>query len=105
MPKQRIRGGATPAGSTDWQSYEGQMPGIYVDVNTSLAGFTTTAHYVASLAGKTHHWLTTGGSCIYNPTATGFRIYVRFWDSSAENMTPEFANEAEWHITWVGVED
>lgn len=105
MAEQRIRGGATPVGSTNWRSYEGEMPGIYVDVNTRAAGFKKTPHYVASLAGRTHHWLTTGGSYIYNPTATGFRVYLRYWDSSAENMTPEFANEAGWHITWIGFEE
>jgi hypothetical protein len=104
MKKPKIRGGATPAGSTDWRRYEGEMPGIYVDVDTSAAAFETTPHYVASLAGRTHHWLTTGGSCIYDPLPIGFRIYVRYFDSSAENMTPEFANEAEWHVTWIGVE-
>ena len=104
MNGQRIRGGATPAGSTDWQSYEGEMPGIYVDVNTRAAGFKTTPHYVISLAGRTHHWLTSGGSCVYDPTPAGFRVYVRYCDSSAENMTPEFANEADWHITWIGIE-
>jgi hypothetical protein len=30
---------------------------------------------------------------------------VRYWNSSAENMTPEFANEAGWHITWIGFDD
>lgn len=104
MNGQRIRGGATPAGSTSWQSYEGEIPGIYVDVDTNAAGFRTTPHYVVSLSGRTHHWLTTGGSCVYNPTGGGFRVYVRYFDSSAENMTPEFANEAGWHITWIGFE-
>ena len=80
------------------------MPGVYVDVDTSAASFRSTPHYVASLAGKTHHWLTTGGSCVYNPTDTGFRIYVRYFDSSDENITPEFANEAGWHISWIGFE-
>ncbi len=104
MDGQRISGGATPVGVTDWRPYEGEMPGIYVDIDTSPAGFTTTPHYIVSLAGKTHHWLTTGGSCVYNPTAIGFRVYVRFSDSSADNMTPEFANEAGWHVTWIGFE-
>ncbi len=104
MKNIKVRSGSTPVGLTEWQQYEGEMPGIYVEVDTRAAKFKRTPHYVASLVGRTNHWLTTGGSCIYNPTPTGFRIYVRYADSSAENMTPAFANDAEWHISWIGVE-
>lgn len=104
MKNTEIGSGTTPIGATEWQQYEGEMPGIYVDVDTRTAKFKGTPHYVASLVGRTNHWLTTGGSCIYDPTPTGFRVYVKYADSSEENMTPDFANDAEWRISWIGVE-
>ncbi|NET56674.1 MAG: hypothetical protein F6K47_11075 [Symploca sp. SIO2E6] len=64
MSSIKIGSGETPAGSTAWQAYNG-TEGVFVDVNTSGAGFTTTPNYVASIAGKTGHWETTGGSAIY----------------------------------------
>src|SRR5438105_15297019 len=95
----RIGSGQTPAGSTNWVVYS--PTGIYVDVNTSSAGFTTTPVYVTSLAGNSSHWATTGASSVYNPTPTGFRVYVRWVDNSP--LTPATANGFQWRISWVGM--
>lgn len=57
--------------------------------------------YVASIAGTSHHWATTGGSAIYAPTRAGFRVYIRYADGSP--LTPAEANSHQWHVTWVGV--
>lgn len=97
----RIRSGETPAGSTNWQPYSASA-GVFVDVDTSEAGFKTTPNYVASIAGRTGHWTTTGGSAIYSPTPNGFKVYVRYSDGRA--LTPEEANAASWRISWIGVE-
>jgi hypothetical protein len=86
--------------STAWQVYS--PTGIYLDVNTSVGGFTGTPVYITSIGGNAAHWATTGATSIYFPTATGFRVYVRWVDGSA--LTPAQANSFGWHINWVGIQ-
>ena len=97
----RLGAGRTPAGSTNWQPYSGTA-GIFVDVDTSGAGFTAVPVYLTALHGNSNHWSTTGGTSVYTPTQTGFRIYVRWADGSA--LTPAQANTNGWHIQWLGVQ-
>jgi hypothetical protein len=92
--------GSTPVGNTAWQQYPGGE-GVYVDVNTSSAGFTSTPIYITSLGGLGYHWETTGATAIYNATPTGFRVYVRF--APARPLTPAIANQYQWHINWIAV--
>ncbi len=95
---------STIPGETDWREYrsrDGQLLGIYLDVDTTAAGFTATPYYFSSLAGNGWHWATVGATSIYKPTANGFRIYLRY--ASGQAPTPEFANEKKWHISWVGL--
>jgi hypothetical protein len=96
-----IARGSTPVGNTAWQEYSG---GVFVDVDTSSAGFTTTPIYITSLGGRSDHWWTTGATSIYLPTPTGFRVYVR-WSTggSLTPLTPEVANQLGWHINWIAV--
>ena len=108
----RIGSGATVAGSTAWQPYDpsSTIPGrgIYVDVDTSAAGFTKTPNYVISLCGRTNHWELTGTSAIYSPTNIKFRVYVRLSYNKpgleTPPLTPAQANAYGWHISWIGVE-
>lgn len=96
----KMAAGRTTPGATDWKQYS-QPYGIYVDVDTSAAGFgSKTVIYTTSLAGEGSHWETTGGSCVYDSTNKGFRIYVKF----PRAVTPQQANEWKWHINWVGME-
>jgi len=88
-------GGATEAGSTAWVQYA--TDGIYVDVDTSKCGFMQTPEYLSSLGGKSSHWTSTGGSEIYLPTPTGFRVYIH-----KKSATPAYANDRLWHINWIG---
>jgi hypothetical protein len=100
----KIASGSTTPGSTNWQAY-GEN-GIYVDVDTNAAGFTTTPVYVTSIGGEVGHWATTGGSSVYQPGAKGFRIYIR-WErisETGEKLTPQIANTNKWHINWIAVE-
>jgi hypothetical protein len=92
--------GSTPVGNTAWQQYPGGE-GVFVDVDTSSARFTTTPIYITSIGGATSHWATTGATSIYTPTPTGFRVYVRW--SSGGSLTPAIANEYGWHINWIAV--
>ena len=95
-----IASGSTPQGSTAWQQYTGGA-GVYVDVNTTTAGFTGTPLYFTSLGGASSHWATTGATSIYLPTATGFRVYVRWVDGLP--LTPATANAHGWHINWLAI--
>lgn len=96
----QIAKGSTPVGNTAWQQYPGGE-GIFLDVNTSSAGFTTTPIYITSLGGSSHHWWTTGATSIYFPTPTGFRVYVRY--STGGSLTPAIANQYGWHINWIAI--
>jgi hypothetical protein len=100
-----IAAGRTPPG-LEWQQYEndvGQFPsGVFIDVNTEEYHFSTTPVYVTALHGNSSHWATTGSSSVYNPSSTGFRVYIRWSDNS-----PLFVSEAEslgWHIQWIATE-
>jgi hypothetical protein len=95
-----IARGSTPAGNTAWQQYP-TGEGVFVDVDTSSAGFTTTPIYITSIGGTSSHWATTGATSIYDPTPTGFRVFVRW--SSGGALTPAIANQYEWHINWIAV--
>ncbi len=72
-----------------WKTYGS---GYYVNVDTSRCGFTSTPNYFTSLQGSIH-WKSQGGTAIYRPTETGFRIYVKgadarrtqvYWKASAQ---------------------
>ncbi len=62
----------------DWRPYG--KSAYYVNVDTSRCGFTATPDYFTSLQGRTH-WMAQGGTAIYFPTETGFRIYVKGADA------------------------
>lgn len=98
-----VRSGQTVPNRTGWQPYENSTRGVYVDVDTRSAGFQSTPRYIASLHGTSSVWESSGGSGIYEPTAQGFRVYVRFNDGRP--ITPEDANKFGWHIVWVGLSD
>jgi hypothetical protein len=108
MATQRIASGQTPPGATAWQPYPAGN-GIFVDVNTTSGKFSSAPAYVTSIGGVSSHWNTTGASSVYGPnvvgtlpTATGFRVYIRWADGAA--LTPAQANGFKWHINWIGME-
>jgi hypothetical protein len=97
-----IARGSTPSGNTAWQQYfDGK--GVFVDVDTSSAGFETTPIYITSLGGTTAHWGTTGATSIYAPTPKGFRVFVRWADGGA--LTPAVANQFGLHINWIAISE
>lgn len=106
VPNLTIASGQTTP--EDWQIYYtsiGQPYGIFVDVDTSAAGFTTPPVYITSLGGRCWHWVTTGASSVYNATCTDFRIYIK-WDTGMglPVVTPADAKQYQWHINWIGIE-
>jgi len=96
----RIASGRTTPGATNWQVYS--PTGIYLDIDTSSGRFTGTPVYLTSIGGNGSHWATIGATSIYFPTATKFRVYVR-WVNNAP-LTPAQANNFGWHINWMGME-
>lgn len=88
---------------SDWVSNVNGGGGIYIDVNTSSAGFENTPHYLTSLEGKMHHWDVSGINAIYNPTKEGFRIYIKWIYNETKVLTPELAKEYGWSIKWTGI--
>jgi hypothetical protein len=76
-------------------------------IDTSAAGFTTVPTYVVSVGGKGHHWGIAGSSSIYNPTAKGFEVEIRWekgYHQDGTAVTPAVANQNQWHIHWIGIE-
>ncbi|HOO54550.1 MAG TPA: hypothetical protein PLM24_00200 [Methanothrix sp.] len=76
---QKAAAGSTRPGATEWEQYG--KTGLYVDVDTSSAGFTETPIYITSLGGNVNIWRTTGATSVYCATPTGFRIYVFYGGS------------------------
>lgn len=93
-----LRYGSTPAGSTNWQRYNNDPSGLFVDIDTSSANFGSTPLYFTSLGGDSYFWLSKGVNAIYAPSANGFRIYLK----CQQPTSPEQANEWNWHINWFG---
>jgi hypothetical protein len=103
----KFASGKTEPGATKWQRDTKIVgDGVYVDVDTSAAGFVQTPIYVTSIGGDSYHWAVTGASAVYQATPTGFRVSIRwekgFWDD--KTLTPEFANTNKWHINWIAFE-
>lgn len=102
---------------SDWVDYNPSqaVKGIYVDVNTSACGFTSTPHYLVTLESITnngHHWEVSGVPAIYAATPTGFRVYLRWTDHPTDEATiggepnPLRASTARakgWVIRWTGI--
>ncbi|MFI0425081.1 hypothetical protein [Spongiactinospora sp. 9N601] len=100
MPALRIGSGTTPPG----QGWGNNGRGIYLDVDTSSAGFTGTPIYTSSLAGDGTMWDYVGASAIYNPTPTGFRVYIQHYRDT-QTTGPDHAQRYNFHINWIGVDN
>jgi hypothetical protein len=98
---QRVASGSTTPGQ-GWVSYA-NATGLYIDVDTSSAHFTGTPTYTSSVGGIGGQWALTGTGAIYSPTATGFRIYVRWYNGSS--ITPAQAQTYQWYVNWIGVDN
>jgi hypothetical protein len=97
---QRVASGSTVPGQ-GWVSYFGT--GLYIDVDTSSAHFTGRPTYTSTVGGIGGQWALTGTGAIYSPTATGFRIYIRWSDGHA--ISPTDAQTFQWHVNWIGVDN
>lgn len=112
----QVKMGQGVTSPNDWVNYN--TTGIYVDVNTSACKFNTTPHYVVtleSISNKGYHWYISGTSSLYNVTATGFRVYLRWTDAPSDLPTvgslnfpnplrASTAKNRDWVIRWTGIE-
>lgn len=90
--------GHTATGSTTWQTYN--SVGVLLDIDTAACGFSSAPLYFGAITGRSNHWLTTGASSIYSPSATSFRVYIRDWGG---NLTPQLANDRAWAMNWLAL--
>ncbi len=97
----RICSGSTTPGS-GWVYYSPN--GIYIDVNTSGCSFTNTPRYITSIGGTSGHWETTGGTSIYMPTPTGFRVYLYGYVGGSA-VTTSAASAYGYHVNWMAIGD
>ena len=95
----RICTGKTAPGNTNWQSYGTE--GLVLWVNISNCDFELTPFLVSALHGSTSHWGTTGGSNVYDVSPSSFAVYVRY--SSGGALTPQNANDMNWHLHWIAI--
>ena len=98
--------GSTEPGATGWVKYGDKDGfGIFVDVDTSNAGFMVTPMYFTSIEGTGGHWDAQGVSAIYDASPTGFRVHIKRTDRKAtKEFTPAAANSRRWHIRWFGIQ-
>jgi hypothetical protein len=92
----RIVVGKTDPQKTHWVQYSDG--GIYVDIDTSSAGFSSTPYYFTSLGGHTNNWKAQGVTSIYRPTAKGFRVHV-----GHRELIGARAKEWGWYINWIAI--
>jgi hypothetical protein len=85
--------GRTP--TTGWTQYGPR--GLTRIVDISACNTTVTPRVLASLAGSTMHWNTTGATAIYDLTPTSFQVYI--FDESGP-VTPADASDRGWRIEW-----
>ena len=88
--------GQTDPKKTNWIQYN--HGGIYVDIDTSSAEFSSTPYYFTSLSGHTNNWMAQGVTSIYLPTAKGFRVHVGY-----RELTAEQAKQWGWSISWIAI--
>ena len=92
----RLVVGQTDPKKTEWVQYN--HGGIYVDIDTSSAGFSSTPYYFTSMSGHTNNWMAQGVTSIYFPTAKGFRVHVGY-----RELTAEQAKKWGWSISWIAI--
>ena len=93
----------------DWVTHPTNRKQIYVDIETGLS-LKETPIYICSIVGDTNHWSTTGGSSIYTPSPTGFRVNIRFGAIPTPqgpvfpDLDAAYARERNWRISWAAFE-
>lgn len=107
MSETRVECGATDP--CDWKQ---DGDDLTVAIDTSGHGFSKTPTYLCSLVGESHHWSTTGGSCVVDPRSSGFTVRVR--NALGKIKCEEvcylplelgIARKQSWRINWIALEE
>ena len=81
---------------------------IMAQIDTSSAGFKKTPIYLTAMYGNQTHSLAIGISSIYDPSPTGFTLYIRRVEGpefSRADLTITNAQRWGWYVQWIGIED
>jgi len=87
----------TAIGGPKWKKFGSHS--LFLDVDTSTAGFPGTPNYITAMNGEHSHWRTVGSHAIYEPSATSFRIYVLY---ELSEVKVSQASKWQWAINWMG---
>ena len=94
--------GSSGQGSTSWGSYRS---GVWVEVDMTECGFTSTPVITASVEGGHYHMYMT--QAVYRATSTRFTMHMRGWvTTSATSSFPDWGTPASnaasynWHVNW-----
>ncbi|MGW0578308.1 hypothetical protein ACWD25_20585 [Streptomyces sp. NPDC002920] len=101
-----VAAGRTEPGK-GWQTYQGPVEAIYIDVDTRSGGFSSafkTPIYTCALAGDRKMWDALGAEAVYGATTTGFRVYLRSVVDD-KKLTVADAADRDWHINWHGIQE
>jgi hypothetical protein len=90
-------GGISP--SSRWRRTE-RDDQIRMDIDTTSCKFQYTPLYFTSITGGVGHYLLTGINAIYEPTNSGFTIYVQSTDGATANTL--MGRSAQWKMQWIG---
>lgn len=93
--------GRTAPATTAWNYIDETQTGLYTDIDITSAGFNSTPFYFVNVHGNGGNWALTGVSTAYDINATGFRVYVRFHDGTAMDIT--HAQNKQWHVHWLAL--
>ncbi|RJL35952.1 DUF11 domain-containing protein [Bailinhaonella thermotolerans] len=93
--------GLTASGRTEpgkgWRWYSDKT--VFIDVDTTDAGFTATPVYLTSLdAGQS--WVPNGFTQVSGAAPTGFRLY--FWRADGAPFSPADAERLNLQVNWIG---
>ncbi len=83
----------TTAPGAGWIQYS--TDAVYTDVDTSACQRKVEPIYFAGLGGSSSHYTAVGATSIYQPSATGFRIYL-----SQAGITPALASSRGYFVGW-----
>lgn len=88
--------------SSAWQDYANGT-GIFMTVDYSSAGFTTTPQIFTSMGGYTTHWMFVGTSSIYSPSNTKFTIYINQNNINLGMTLLSFVQTNGHFLNWVAI--
>lgn len=97
----RVFAGAADASSLDWKKYSDNKTAMFVEVDTTNAGFTKTPLYFVSIEGS-GSWSAQGVSAVYSRKKDSFRTYLK-WSHSSKTNIVDYAAEKNGNSIGLGL--